>query len=270
MRVTFLVFSIVALASCTGTPAETDTSATETGETGETGTSDTDTDEPGPHGRLEGTVHDEAGVAVANARVNFCRGVCVTTETDANGAFGMDVTAQTGSFYVREDSALLDAIVPLAVAVDETRTVSVVLADADANVLIPALSDEIEVTPGFRLTIGQDTVEPALFEELGDYVSAAKVAEAGLLPIEIDAAHGAFVAAYYFGPFEAHSTAGLPFNLDNTFGLPANTALVAFAASGPDLYSWLPAGELAVTSDGSVIDGGSLPILTTLVIYQAE
>lgn len=263
MRVTFLAFS---LAACTGEPAETDTS----GETDTVDTVDTETDEPGPEGTLEGTVTDEAGLAVAGARVNFCRGVCITTETDAQGHFATQVPAQTGSFYVREESALLDAIVPLTVAVDQTRTIDVTLFAADATVTIPTTADEIEVAPGFFLTVGVDTVEPAIFEDLGTTIASAQVTESEMLPLEVEAAHGAFVTAYYFAPFEAFSTSGLPFRIDNTFGLPANTALVAYASSGPDLYTWLPAGELAVSADGTSIEGGSLPILTTLVVFQAE
>lgn len=262
MRVTFLAFS---LAACTGGPSETDTS-------GETGTIDTDneTDVPVPMGRLEGIVIDEDGTPQVGARVNFCRGVCITAETDASGAFGADVPAQTGSFYVREDTTLLDAIVPLAVAEDQTRTVNVTLFEPDVNLSIPATSEEMTLLPGFRLTFGADVLQPALFEELGTRIHMASLLESELLPLEVEPAHGAFVAGYYFAPFEAYSTAGLPFSIDNTFGLAANTALVAYAASGPDLYTWLPAGELAVSSDGTVIEGGSLPILTTLVIFQAE
>ncbi len=262
MHVTFLVFS---LAACTGTPAETDTS----GETDTVDTVDTETDDPGPQGTLEGTVIDDAGAPVAGARVNFCRGVCATTETDAQGHYSTLVTAQVGSFYVREESALLDAIVPLAVAENETRTVDVTLFHAETTVTIPAVADEIEVGPGFFLTVGVDTLEPAIFEDLGTTIASTQVPVAQVLPIEVDAAHGALVAAYYFAPFEAFSTSGLPFRIDNTFGLPANTALVAFAASGPDLYTWLPAGEVAVSADGTSIEGGSLPILTTLVLFQA-
>jgi hypothetical protein len=266
MRIPF--FALLFTACTSGETEESDTVGD--ADTDTDSDSDADTDVETPTGHVDGTVTDEAGDPVVGARVNFCRGTCVTAETDGDGRYVLEVDAQTGSFYVREDSHLLDAIVPLTVVEGVPRTIDITLFEADRTSALPATAAEVEILPGFRLTVGADTLEPPLFEELGEELFAASIAEADVLALDVEVAHGAFVAAYYFGPFESTAAAGLPFSIDNTFGLAADAPLVALAASAPDQYAWLPISDVAVSGNGSTIEGGSLPILTTLVLFQAE
>lgn len=258
---TLLPFAFLLIACPPSDDGETDTSADADTD------SDTDAD-PDPMGILVGTVRDAGGEPVVGARVNFCRVICITVDTDASGAYTMEVDAWTGSFYVREPSALLDVIVPVTVTENETRAIDVTMVMASETVPFPTTPTEVEVAPGLLVTVSASAVEPPLFEELGDDISGALVDEAELLPLEIADDHGAFVAGYYLAPFEAVAADGLPFRIVNTFGLDAGAEVIAFAASGPDRYTWLPAGTLTVSGDGAMLDGGDLPILTTLVLFE--
>jgi hypothetical protein len=255
---------------CTGTVDSDETDAVDTEESDAMEETDTD-DETGTEATasLSGTVTRADGSPVVDARVNVCRAVCKTVQTDDNGAYSFAaLEAWTASFYVVPDAAdaesasLLSAIVPLTLADNEDRALDVTMLTPDA-VSMPETAEEIEVTDGLFLTAGADIVEPAPFTELGD-LAAVQVAEADSLPIELNVDP---VAVWYLGPFEAESETGVAVRMANQWSIAPAQSCDVYASSGPTEYSWLELGQLTVDEDGAFLTGdATLPILSTLVL----
>ena len=261
------MMSVLALLfACTGASVDAEDSAAPA----DTDPPDDDTDtDPGPTASLTGTVTDPDGAPVAGVRVNVCRLVCKTMQTDADGAWAFNsIEAWTAMFYVTPDEAsgYADPMVVLTLVEGEERVLDVVLDRFDTPRPLPATSEEVEVTDGLFLTVGADILEPAPLTDLPSEVAAVRVPEAHRLPIELV---GELLDVWYVSPWEATSEAGVGVRLDNMWGMAPGDRARVWAASEPTTYAWLDAGELVVAEDGLThVGDAALPILTTMALVR--
>ncbi|MES2642425.1 MAG: carboxypeptidase-like regulatory domain-containing protein [Myxococcota bacterium] len=259
------------LLACTGEPStpedtalltETDTDPPDEDDTG-------DTAEPTPMASLTGTLTDADGAPTEGVRVNVCRVLCKTVQTDAGGAWGFAaIEAWTAMFYVTPaaSTGFATPMGVLTLAEDEERVLDVVLDTFDPPRPLPSSASEVEVSDGLFLTLGADILEPAPLTDLPSEVAAVRVPTAHRLPVELD---GELLDTWYLSPWEATSESGVGVRLANTWGLAPGDRARVWAASEPTTYAWLDAGELVVTEDGLMLEGDvALPILTTLALVR--
>lgn len=259
------------LIACSGGDTSIDSNDTaETGDTEETDTDDTgDTGTAVPlTGAMSGTVVGPDGQPLFEAAVNICRVVCFRVLTDANGGYSYsELEAWTASFYVIPDasSGLATAMAPLSWADGENKVLDIQMLERGPSQPIPAVATELELADGLWVTLGMDTLVPAFGYDLVD-TSAVRVAEADRLPIELD---DEVLDVWYVHPWESEAEAGAALRVANTYGLAPGESVRAWVASLPTEYSWLDAGTLTVSGDGTMLEGeAALPVLTTLVLTR--
>jgi hypothetical protein len=260
------------LLACTGTDAEsgkpddsgsvTDTDTADTDTTDDSGTTDTRT------ASLTGSVVGPDGSPLEGAAVNVCRMVCYRQNTDAAGAYVYDaLEAWTASFYVipAVGSGLATAMAPITWAEDEDKVIDVQMLELDDTHPIPATAAEVEVTDGLWLTLGMDTLTPPFGIDLVD-TAAVRVPVEDRLPLEVP---GEVLDVWYLHPWESESEEGVPLRIANTWSLTPGETVRAWVSSLPLDYSWLDAGTLTVSEDGTMLEGDAeLPVLTSLVLTR--
>ena len=98
-----------------------------------------------------------------------------------------------------------------------------------------------------------------------DAATEAAGVQATVLPT-IEGVVGMAIAGWYTEPFNHKSATGLPFRIENQWGLAEGAELHVWVGSYDD-FAWLDAGMVTVT-DGFLIGAGKLPLLSTVILVQ--
>lgn len=259
---------------CSGGDESTDDKTDSGAPTEETGTPTTDTTDPTGTtptlgtARLQGTVRD-AGGTLSGLQLRLCRGaVCRNGTTDAGGGFDFgQVPEQWHSFEVvpASGSGLATTLVPLSFAVDEVRTLDIVMQPLDAPSALGATAADHPTGAGLTLTLAADDLEPPLFVDPATAVAGVRVPEAEQVPV--DGIPGTVVAMWYLSPFDHHAVdpAGIPARITDEWGLTDGQTLRVYVGSY-EASAWLDAG--LATASGGELTGAALPLLSTVIAVQ--
>ncbi len=253
---------VLGLAACGGPEKDTgetliDTDVTDT-DTG--GGGDTDADEPQS---LTGTLKDQDGQAVAGARVKFCNVLrCVYADSDATGAYSfLDVPPMAYSLEPVPPDGKATVLVPLTLEPNENANVDIVIPDLDPAKPLTGTPAEIELGSGLFVTVSTDLEAPFGL----DAATEAAGVQATVLP-PLEGVTGTAIASWYLDPFNYKSATGLPFRIENQWGLAEGAELHVWVGSYDD-FAWLDAGMVTVT-DGFLVGAGKLPLLSTVILVQ--
>lgn len=227
---------------------------------------DTDTDTDGDADAdvvLSGTVVDVDGNPLL-ARMQMCLESCYFAESGPDGSYTFDplapatysyeiVVLQEGDwatplvpFFLQSDDAVIDLGVPLLEAGSATPE---------------GAAAEVQAASGLWLTLdGAELTLP--FGADGSRTRGVRIPQDHLPPIQ--GVDNTVLAAFYLAPFDAHSSAGIGFRIDTqALGIADGTELQLFA-SNYLTQEWLEVGTFATA--GGEVQGGSLPVLSTLLI----
>jgi hypothetical protein len=187
--------------------------------------------------------------------------------------FPMLTVGSAADFYLHPaaSTGYASPLLPILLVADEHRVFDVTIPALSPPVSLPLIASEIEIVPGFFLTVGQDTLEPAPLTEEPTEVSGVQVAAEHQVPVDLD---GVVHAMWYLAPFEAEAdpaltSGGFPLRLENQWSLPAGGTYEVRVAGLPTEPEWLLAGNLTVTSSGDWLEGDVMvPLFTTVVLFE--
>jgi len=232
--------------------------------------------DPGPLGMLAGSLVDAAGGPLVDVVVTMCRGVCKAERTDEDGAFvhavapgtwSMEVTIEPGN----KDSTWSTPLAPVEIVLDETRTLEVAL-------VVPELGPRVELVTAGPVPVGDGLVlhaDPAGWEAPAlDPDAEPWVAAVGLDPsaagLPMEGLEGEALGLWYVAPTDSHLATPWALEITNAWGLEPGAEAQAWV-SDYSSQSWVSAGALHVSDDGSVLlsdDGGGLPVLGSVVLLR--
>ncbi len=227
---------------------------------------DTEGDTEAPGTQLRGTVTDADGNGLEGVRVNLCRQVCTTAETEADGSYLMPgLLAQRYSlhFETHGDLDFADPAVPYNLADSDFVDLDVVI-PSTTPVAIPATLASVEYGTDlfFSLAAGDVTL---LFEDDPTEISVARVATDTALPVDLE---GTIEAIWYVDPWSAEMETPAPVEIRDTFSGVAGDDYVLYQLNYDD-YDWENLGTF--TSDGSMLTGDvTLERLDTLVLISVD
>jgi len=217
----------------------------------------------GPVGGVEGVVRDPRGGGLEGVLVAMCADACIQVSTDAAGAFVIDrLSAVPHVLHVHRagHAATAQPMVPFEVFPDEVRELDVVLPPMPSPTAIGDPPAEVEVAPGLFVTLDRADVTGPFGDAVAG-VAGVEVHAAAWPPLEgID---GTVLAVYYLAPYDAEIEPAAAFRVQDRWTLPADAEVEAWVAGYSEL-AWLSAGTLV--DRGAELDGGELPMLTTLVL----
>lgn len=229
---------------------------------------DTDTEEgtEAPGTQLRGTVTNEDGVGIEGVRVNLCRQVCTTTETEADGSYLMPgLLPQRYSLHIETqgDLSVADPAVPYDLGDGEFADLDIVV-PATTPVAIPSTSASVEYGEDLFLTLAVGDLT-LLFEDDPTEISAARVATDTSLPVDLT---GEIQAIWYMDPWDSESESAIPVEIRDTFGGVAGDQFQLWQMNYDD-YDWEDRGTL--TTDGTLLTGtASVVRLDTLVLISVD
>jgi hypothetical protein len=224
---------------------------------------DDDTDPPGT--QLRGTVSDAAGNGLAGVRVNLCRQVCTTTETEADGSYVMPgLLSQRYSLHIETygDLEFADPAVPYNLGDGEFIDLDVVV-PSTTPVTIPMASASIEYGTDLFLTLGAGDLT-LLFEDDPTDISVARMATDSALPVDLQ---GTIEAIWYMDPWDADAVSAIPVEIRDTFSGVAGDDYQLYQMNYDD-YDWENLGTL--TSNGTLLTGASIERLETLILISVD
>ena len=260
MRALFPLFLCLGVVACDGdTDTDTDVDTTDDVDTG------TETDEPTSF--LGGRVRDEDGQGLGGVRVNMCRQVCYTAETDETGAYAFESLASQlrYSLHVETvgDLVAVDGSVPFTLPGMDNAPVQLdLVVPSGTPIALPSERTEIEPAADLLLTVGAGDLT-ILFEEDPVQISAARVAIEDWMPIDLE---GTVEAVWYLDPWSAEADPAVDLRIRDTFGASGDTYTL-YQANYDDA-EWDTLGTL--TSDGTHLTGDfALDRLDTLVLISA-
>ncbi|MBX2802645.1 MAG: carboxypeptidase-like regulatory domain-containing protein [Myxococcales bacterium] len=221
----------------------------------------------GPTGSVSGWVRDAEGVPLKGAKVSMCAEICITTDSDADGAFEIGVLPVVPhAFHVRvvDDLQLASPMVPVQVIEGEEQLFDVVVPRMSDAVALPLKASELQPTAGLHVTAALGHLT-SVFGEAPESIAALQVPEAQWPPLQD--LEGTVRAVFYLTPYDAEAEPALAFRIDVEAGVATDRSLQAWVA-GYSEQRWLDAGRLEPGVGG--LEGGSLPLLTTLVLVEPE
>jgi hypothetical protein len=131
------------------------------------------------------------------------------------------------------------------------------------------LTDErqvIEVATNLTLSVGLADLEPPLFFDPVDWVDAIQVPAADWLPIELN---GTVIDVWYMGPFDFHSTAGIPVTIANTYGVDPSSGTIELWVGSYEASGYLKVGTASDDGAGNLVFDGDLGLISTLVLIDS-
>jgi hypothetical protein len=263
MRVCVLMVGLIA---CSGDdqPADTNSGDTDVASTTDTGGS-TGTDPlPAPQA-LIGTLHDVSGNGIA-ATLMLCNAAfCLQGESDASGSFEIDGAATTPyAFEPQPPEPLAVTLIPMVFAADEQKHIDVIVPALDASHPLGATPTELELGDGLFVTVGKNDLAPPSFEQPATTAAGVRTPDDAIPPIEV--VTGTPLAVWYTAPFNYTAENGLPFRIENTFGLADGDTAEVYVGSYDD-HAWVDVGVVTVT-DGYLSGPGKLPKLSTILLVK--
>ena len=251
---------VFGLGCSTVTPADSETDEPVDGDT------DTDLETGSDEYPLSGQLLDQDGAGV-DATIRFCRqGMCSIAETEPDGSYLFsDVRPGTASFEViPSDVTLAVTFVPIQ-TVTEPRTLDLTIPRYTHSATLTDEAVDAVVGEGLTLTVSRSNIVPPEFVEPATVVSGVRVMTDHFPPMDWP---GELLALWYLAPFDHHSVDGIPFSIENDFGL----------AEGEDVEVWIgdyqgsdwdPLGRIQVTSGNLHDPSITLPAFSTLAVVRA-
>jgi hypothetical protein len=240
-----------------------------------TPTEPTDTDPPSntPRTDVTGSAVDVDGNPVEGLDIRFCRGsLCRNGETDASGAWTSEGGATMGFPRAEAvptslelllyDSLWATTFTVLDLEAETPRDIPIVMVEDGPATALSATPTWVTVGDGLRIEVASDVLEPPnAFVDPTTEVSGVLVPPAAHPPLD---GFTDVLAVWYVGPFDHKAPAGLPMEIDNTFGL-TDGQTVQVQVGDYTTSTWLDAGTL--TASGALLTGDArLPVLSTVVI----
>jgi hypothetical protein len=261
-------------AACTG-----DETAPDTGEDSDLDGVADDSGEPydpGPQGMLAGQLVDGAGAPLVDVVVTMCREVCKAERTDGDGAFvhavapgtwSMEVTIEPGT----KDSTWSTPLAPVEILLDETRVLEAPLVVPELGPRVP-LTAEGPVAVGDGLTLHADPSgweAPMLDPDAAPWVAAVGL-DPGAAGLPLEGLAGEALGLWYVAPTDSHLATPWGLEVGNTWDLAPGETVQAWV-SDYSSQSWVSAGALQVSEDGSVLRSAGaegLPVLGSVVLLR--
>lgn len=227
---------------------------------------DTEADTDAPGSQLRGTVTDADGNGLDGVRVNLCRQICTTTETESDGSYVMPgLPAQRYSLHIEThgDLDLADPAVPYDLADSEFVDLDVTVPSA-TPVALPTVSESIEYGTDLFLTLAAGDLT-LLFEDDPTQISVARVSTDVALPVDLE---GTVEAVWYVDPWSAEAESAIPVEIRDTFSGVSGDEYRLYQLNYDD-YDWEDRGTL--TSDGTQLTGDATIVrLDTLVLISVD
>lgn len=250
-----------------GDHEHTGTGTTSGASTGTPGATDTNDDRTAT---LTGKVVDCGGADLGDVDIRFCDYLNCryhTTEP-GNGAFSFDNTlVGWNSFEAVGPNGT--AYVPLQLADQEVRDLTITLCPFDPGTPITGSATERSLGAGLLVTLSSSSIEPPLFVDPATESAGARVQAAHHVPA--DGITGTVAAQWFVEPFN-HTAAGadLPVRFDGAVAGLMGTVYRGYVGSYDD-FGWL---DLGTFSDGDAdgyytSDAGTgLPLLSTVMLVE--
>ncbi len=227
---------------------------------------DTEADTEAPGTQLRGTVTDVDGNGLEGVRVNLCRQVCTTSQTDSDGSYLMPgLLPQRYSLHIETHGDLDFADPAVAYDLPDSEFVDLhIVVPATTPVVLPNSAASVEYGTDLFLTLASGDLT-LLFEDDPTHVSVARVGTDVALPVDLA---GTIEAVWYMDPWSAEAEVGIAVEIRDTFSGVGGDGYQLYQLNYDD-YEWEDRGTL--TSDGSMLTGdATIERLDTLVLISVD
>lgn len=189
-----------------------------------------------------------------------------TTGGTAGGGTAGTTTTSTTETEVDVPGGLAVAFIPHTIAAGANTRDAKVLDMGDGHMLT-ADRQTIEVATNLTLEVGLDDVEPPMFFDPKDWIDAVQVPEPDRLPVELN---GTVIDVWYMGPFDYHSSAGIPVTIANTYGVDPSGGTIELWVGSYEASGYIKVGTASDDGAGNLVFDGDLELISTIVLIDSE
>ncbi len=212
---------------------------------------------------VSGAVIDTDGAPVEGMLITFCGPICRNGYTATDGSFSFtELPAAGWALHVNDITKKHGWAQQLTIVTLEDTALELerpfVMVEQGSNRRISG--GVVEIVDGLRLELDPAALELPFGAEEGIFAGTATDHYPPSLP-------GEALAVWFLSPMDAVSEIPIPVEIDNDWGLAPGEELQLYEASLLEA-AWLDAGMVTVSDDGSVLAGGALTTLSTMVLVR--